>query len=133
MFKVVISDPKGKSYQKEIPDNEEKNFYGLKIGQTFRGEIMGLTGYEFKITGGTDKDGFPMRSDIHTGTRKRILVANGPGFRPTRDGLRRRKTIRGNTISNEIMQINTIVIKSGNKSLEDIFNPAEEPKEEAQE
>ena len=64
-FKIVISDPKkGKSLQRELKDDAAKGLVGKKIGDTFKGELIDLPGYEFKITGGSDKAGFPMRWDV---------------------------------------------------------------------
>lgn len=123
MFKIVISDPDtGKAYQLELKENKE-TLIGKKIGETFRGEILGLSGYELMITGGTDKDGFPMRKDVHLQGRKRVLLSSPPGFNPVDHGQRRRKTVHGNTISDRILQINTKVVKKGPKTLEEILNP----------
>jgi len=60
-----------------------------------------LSGYTLKLTGGTDKDGFPIRPDLPGPARRKILVAGGVGFRPTHDGERRRKSMRGREISSE--------------------------------
>lgn len=121
-FKVVISDPKtGVAKQVEISGAQAENLIGLRIGDTIEPSALGLDlgrifGTEIKgkvrikITGGTDKDGFPMRPDVHGPRRVRILVSRGPGFRPEKKGERRKKTVRGNTISPEIAQINTIIV-----------------------
>ena len=89
---------------------------------------MGLDGYELQITGGSDKEGFPMRNDIKGISRKKIVVTKGIGFH-ARKGLRRRKLIRGNTISTETAQINFKVVKAGHKHLAEIFPKKEEAKE----
>ncbi len=61
-FKLVVSDPKSrKSYQKEVSG---EGILGKKIGDKFSGAAAGLEGYELQITGGSDKDGFPMRKDV---------------------------------------------------------------------
>jgi small subunit ribosomal protein S6e len=121
-MKIVISNPKtGKSFQKEISKEEEEKLYGKKIGENINGEIFGLKGYELQITGGSDKSGFPMRKDVQGSKRMRILLSSPPGFKPKNKGERRRKSIRGNTISSEIAQVNMKVIKEGEKNLEEIF------------
>lgn len=129
VFKFVISD-KGKSYQLEVDQAKCESIIGLKIGDRFNGDIIGLNGYELEITGGTDKDGFPMRKDIEGIGKRRILISKSCGFSGKKrikkkmvkiDGLRRRKTVRGNTISNYISQINCVVVKSGGKSLEELI------------
>lgn len=122
VFKVTISDIKGgKCYQKEFSEEETKGLIGKRIGDTFRGEVLGLTGYELMITGGSDRQGFAMRKDVEGAARKKVLLAKPPGYRPKSEGIRRRKSVRGNTISEAILQINTKVIKAGKKKLETYF------------
>lgn len=124
-FKVVISE-KEKSIQMEVEAAESKKLVGLTLGEEFEGSLLGLQGYKLKITGGSDKNGFPMKKDVSGPRRIRSLLSGGLGYKPSRDGERRRKTIRGNTISDDIVQINTIVIEKGEKSLEEIINAEEE-------
>ncbi len=136
MFKLVVSDPKTKkTYQKEV-SQKESGLLNRKIGDKVKGDFLGLTGYELEITGGSDKQGFPMRQDIQGTARKRVLLTGGSGFHPKLKGERRRKSVRGNTISPEIVQVNTKIVKYGTKKLEQIFGkkeekkPEEKPKEE---
>ena len=125
-FKIVISDPESrKSYQIE---KEAPSLIGLKIGDEFDGSILGLNGYKLKITGGTDKDGFPMHPSIEGMGRRRVLLSRPPCFHPKRKGERRRKTVRGNTISEDIAQINVKVVEKGEKSLEEILGKKKEEK-----
>jgi small subunit ribosomal protein S6e len=125
-MKVVISDPQsGKSYQVELKEAEAKRLIGLKIGEKVDGGILGLVGYELQITGGSDRDGFPMRPDVAGIGRKMILLSNPPGFHPRRRGERRRKYVRGNQISEAIVQVNMKIVKRGEKPLEEIFKPKE--------
>ncbi len=128
-FKFVIAD-KGKCYQIEKDQNECEEIIGLKIGDKFEGSIIGLDGYILEIRGGTDKDGFPMRPDIEGIGKKRILIGKSIGFRGKKrikkklvkiKGLRRRKTVRGNTIGKHIVQINCKVVKYGDKPIEEII------------
>jgi small subunit ribosomal protein S6e len=131
MFKLVVSDPKNKrSYQKEV-EEKSSGLIGRKIGEKVKGDFLGLQGYELEITGGSDKQGFPMRPDVPGTARKRILLTGPPGFHPKRKGERRRKSVRGNTISLDIVQVNVKVVSYGKKSLEEIFGKKEKPKEEA--
>jgi len=129
-FKIVVSDPKSKkAYQKEV-DQTSSGLVGKKIGEQIDGGSLGLSGYKLEITGGSDKDGFPMRKDVEGIGRKKIILASGPGFHPERKGERKRKSIRGNTISADIAQINTKVVSYGQKGLEEIFGVKEKKKEE---
>jgi small subunit ribosomal protein S6e len=130
-FKFVVSDPETKkAYQIEIDQNRAMNIIGKKIGDEFDASFLGLNGYILKITGGTDKDGFPMHPAVKGPGRKRTLLSQPPGFHPKLKGQRKRKTVRGNTISLDIVQINCKVVKKGEKSLEDILGKKEEKKEE---
>ena len=83
-FKIVISDPKTrKAYQKEV-DETHSGLAGKKLGDMVSGSSLGLVGYELEITGGSDKQGFPMRRDVEGTVRKKILIALPPGFHPLR-------------------------------------------------
>jgi len=64
-----------------------------------------------QITGGSDKDGFPMRRNVHGGVRRKIILSGGTGFNPQKEGERRRKTVRGNVITEEIVQINLKIVE----------------------
>jgi len=120
--KVVVSDPEtGRAYNIELNEEKAKIFIGKRIGDTVDASPMGLKGYELLITGGSDKDGFPMRKDIHGRVRKRVLLSSPPGYRPKRKGVRRRKMVRGNEITPEIVQINTKIVKKGKKSIEELL------------
>ena len=120
-MRLVIGTKSGKTYQIVLSEEQARNLVGLKIGDRFKGELVGLPGYEFEIRGGTDKDGFPMRGDLQGTIRKRLLLAQGPGYRPKEKGVRRRKMIRGNTVDLDIAQLNVKVVKEGKKSLEEIL------------
>lgn len=119
-FKLVISEGK-ESHQIEVPAAESKQIIGLKIGEEFDASNIGLSGYTLKITGGSDKNGFPMKKDVDGPRRIKSLLSGGTGYKPKRDGQRRRKTVRGNTISNDIVQISTIVAKKGKKSIDELL------------
>jgi len=100
VFKFVISDKK-KSYQVE-KDQKDAPVIGRQMGDTIDGSFLGMDGYELTITGGSDKDGFPMRKDIEGQLRKRFLITKGVGFHTKVGGLRKRKMLRGNTIADDI-------------------------------
>lgn len=129
-FKLVISDKK-QSYQIE-KDQSDCPLLGKKIGESFGADFLGLAGYELTITGGSDKDGFPMRKDIEGMTRKGIVLKPGIGFHGVK-GSRRRKTLRGNTISTDIVQINCKVSKQGTEPLDKLLGKKEEPAEKKDE
>ena len=72
-----------------------------------------------QITGGSDKDGFPIRPNVHGGVRRRVILGGGVGFNPKREGQRRRKTVRGNVITDEITQVNMKIIEKPKKAKEE--------------
>lgn len=149
---VAIGNPgTKKTYKVELDQAGAQLLFGKKIGQEFSGETVGLDGYKLKVTGGSDLSGFPMRKDIEGSGKKRVLLNVGShGFRKrryhsipkgegakkklkeTRKGERRRKSIRGNTISDAIRQVNCVVTKAGKATPEKLLGlEAEEtPKEE---
>jgi len=144
-FKIVISDPKTRKawqVEKDVP-----SLTGKKIGEKFDGSLIGLSGFTLQITGGSDKDGFPMRPDLGGFARKKALLTKGIGFRGTKKirkvkykvkGMRKRKYIRGNTVSTDIIQVNCKVVEGegdipmilGIQPKEKKEEAKEEPKEE---
>lgn len=117
-LKVVIGAKEGKSYQKELKGNEADVLHNLRIGDKISGDALGFTGYEFMITGGSDKAGFPMRKGIQE-PRKKILTGKGVGFSGEKrnggrqKGLQKRRTVCGERITKAISQINLKIIKEG--------------------
>lgn len=99
-----------KAWQLVLDEERARTFIGLKIGDKVDAGIIGLKG-ELLITGGSDSSGFPMRPDIHGGVKVKVLLSGPPGYKPKRRGERRRKTVRGNTITADIVQINVKWIK----------------------
>ena len=116
-FKVVIGTKEGKCVQKDIQEPEAKLFLGRKIGDAISGDNIGLAGYEFQITGGSDYCGFPMRKDVEGFARKKILAVEGIGLKKKAKGIRVRKTVCGNTIHPKISQVNLKVTKEGKEPL----------------
>jgi len=122
-FKIQISE-KGKTYSFST---EDESLVGKKLGEEIKGEEVKpeLAGYTLKLTGASDKSGFPSLEQVEGTGKKRILLNRGKGQRAKGKGLILRKTIRGNTISTEMVQINLNVIKKGHKPLEELFPKAE--------
>jgi small subunit ribosomal protein S6e len=119
-FKAIIADVKnGKSYQTMVSGQHANRLMGMKIGDEFDGLFVSLPGYKMKITGGSDKDGFPMRNDLPGQQRKKVVLSGGVGFHPKNEGQRRRKYVRGNTISADIVQINLTVTSYGPRPIEE--------------
>jgi len=135
-FRVIVSDVQtGKAYQVEVSDASANTFMGKTIGSEVDGGTVGLPGYTLKITGGSDNGGFPMRRTLPGSKRRKVLVTGGRGFHPDEEGLRKRRSIRGNEISGDIAQINTAVSKYGSSSVASLLGdePPEEVVEEVEE
>jgi small subunit ribosomal protein S6e len=130
VFKFVVSDKDGRAYQIEKDQNDCQTIIGKKISDRFDADFLGLKGYALQITGGSDKDGFPMRRDIEGSVKKAVLLTYGVGMRNKKKGLRKRKTVRGNRITKDIVQINCKVVKQGEKSLSELLGKKGEKPEE---
>lgn len=129
-MKLNIADTKeGKTYNLEVTEEKQGMIIGKKVGDTLNGNDFGYSGYEFRITGGSDKQGFPMRPKLPGAERRKMLLSGGQGFSPKRKGERAKKSVRGNTISNEIIQVNCTITKHGSKPLVE-EKKEEEPKTE---
>jgi len=128
----IISNPmEGTSQRVEIEDAQLRSLVGTRIGQTIDGSIAGLQGYKLKFTGGTDKDGIPMRPDVHGSAKARIVLSGGVGYKPNKKGEKKRKVVRGNTISPEIAFLNFSIAetpKKRKKKVESASEPEETPK-----
>ena len=128
-FKIVISDKNGKAYQKELAPKESEALLGVKIGQKIQGSTIGFEGYEFELKGGSDASGFPMRKGLHASTVVPLLLAGGTGYHPQKKGTRDRKRVRGERVTEDMVQLNVKVSKPGSKALEEYFAKQEAPAE----
>jgi len=118
-FKVIVSDPDaGTSKIIELDETRAAPFIGRKIGEAVDGAVVDLPAHKLQITGGSDRDGVPMRANVHGGVRRNVVLSGGVGFKPQDKGERRRKTVRGNIITAEIVQINTKIIEKPKKPVE---------------
>ena len=125
-FKAVISDPKdGMSYQTPVSGHHANSLIGKRIGDVVDGIFVGLPGYKLEITGGSDKDGFPMRKDLPGPRRKKLLMSKSIGFNALEGGLRRRKNVRGNTIAPDTLQVNFKISQHGMKPVSEILKKEE--------
>ena len=123
-MQITIGTDDGQTFQTEI--EESAKLVGKEIGDEFDGGIVGLSGYTLKITGGSDRSGFPMRETIEGSERERVLIEEGSGIDVSEDGVRERKSVRGKRVSDEIQQLNTRVVEEGSKSVEELLGEDEE-------
>jgi small subunit ribosomal protein S6e len=110
-FKLVISDTKGKSISQELKDKSAQPLLGSKIGDIIDSSVVGISAGKIRITGGSDKSGTPMRQDVHGGVKKYILLSRGVGMQDIKEGNRLRKLVRGNMITEEIYQLNCLLVE----------------------
>jgi len=112
---------------------EAESLIGKKLGDSVSGEELGsqFAGYEFQITGASDRSGFPALAQVEGAGVRRVLLTKGKGMRTKGKGLRLKKSIHGNTIDSWIVQINIKVTKAGPKSIAAILGKEEKPKEAA--
>jgi small subunit ribosomal protein S6e len=118
-FKVIVSDPEtGTSKVVELEEARAVPFIGRKIRETMDGAVVDLPGHKLQIMGGSDKDGVPMRPSVHGGVRRKVVLSGGVGFNAKKGGERKRKAVRGNVITDDIVQINTKIIEKPKKAKE---------------
>jgi len=116
-FKVIVSDPaERKSKVVELEGARAVPLIGRRLGDTVDGSVVGMSGMKLQIRGGSDKDGFPMRPNIHGGVRVNVILSKSVGFHPKHEGERQRKTLRGNVITEEIVQVNMKVLEKPKKA-----------------
>ena len=118
-FQLIVSDPNSRtSKAASLEGTKAQALVGKSIGEEIDGKLLGLGNVKLRITGGTDKDGVPMRFDIQGAARKRAMLSGGVGYRPQVDGERQRRLVRGRTVSEETMQVNSVIV-SGTATVPD--------------
>ena len=97
-----------------------REFYDKRMNQEVVGDVLGdeFKGYIFKISGGNDKQGFPMKQGIMTAKRVRLLLKKGSScYRQRRKGERKRKSVRGCIVSADIQVLNLVIVRKGEGEL----------------
>lgn len=132
-FKINISTKEGKTYKLEVGGD---SLVDKELHDKIDGKLVSpdLEGYEFEITGASDKAGFTALKNVEGVGLRKVFLKYGKGFkkRPKLEGkkkrsnispkgLKLRKTVRGKVISQDIVQINLKVLKEGSKKLSEVF------------
>lgn len=103
-----------------MDDHKLRHFYDKRMGAEITADHLGdeWKGYIFKIAGGNDKQGFPMKQGVLTNTRVRLLLKKGHScYRPRRTGERKRKSVRGCIVDQNLSALALIVVKKGEKDI----------------
>jgi len=131
-FKVVVADPDaGETYQRDVDGQDANRFLGRSLGEEVDGGAVGLDGFTLEITGGSDETGRPMRADVPGTSLKEILLDGGVGFEPTTGGERKRVTVRGAEIDDDIAQVN-VAVTDGEGDVAAAFGEGDEADEDAE-
>lgn len=121
-MKLNISFP-ATGCQKLIEVDDEKKlrcFYEKRMAQEVSAESLGeeWKGYVVRISGGNDKQGFPMKQGILTNSRVRLLLSAGHScYRPRRNGERRRKSVRGCIVDANLSVLSLVIVKKGEQEI----------------
>jgi small subunit ribosomal protein S6e len=126
-MKLNISYPVTGLQKAIVVDDDKKliGFFGKRMGTEVNADDLGdeFKGYVFKITGGNDKDGFPMKQGILMAGRTRILMSEGHScYRARRTGERKRKSIRGCIVGHDLSVLAVAIVKVGEKPIEGLTN-----------
>merc|ERR1719482_1032630 len=116
--------------QKTIDVEDEKilrNFYDQRIAAEIDGDSMGedFAGYIFRITGGNDKQGFPMKQGVLKQKRVRLLLSEGAScYRARKKGERKRRSVRGCIVGPDMSIVNLTIVKMGDQVIEGLTDDA---------
>jgi len=122
-FTVAVADPEtGTTYQVDVDGQDANRFIGKELGDTVDGSAVGLSGYTLALTGGSDDAGRPMRGDVRGSDLTELLLDGGVGYEPTRDGERKRVTVRGREVGDETRQINARIAARGDGDVDELLS-----------
>jgi len=103
-----------------VDDHKLRLFYEKRIGAEVEADQLGdeFKGYILRIAGGNDKQGFPMKQGVLTNTRVRLLLKKGHScYRPRRTGERKRKSVRGCIVDQNLSALALIVVRKGEQEV----------------
>jgi small subunit ribosomal protein S6e len=121
-MKLNVSYP-ATGCQKLIEVDDEKklrHFYEKRISAEVNADPLGdeWKGYVFRISGGNDKQGFPMKQGVLTNGRVRLLLSAGHScYRPRRSGERKRKSVRGCIVDANLSVLSLVIVKKGEQEI----------------
>ena len=103
-----------------VDDHKLRMFYEKRMGAEVEADLLGdeWKGYVVRITGGNDKQGFPMKQGVLTNGRVRLLLSKGHScYRPRRDGERKRKSVRGCIVDANLSVLSLIIVRKGEQEI----------------
>jgi len=121
-MKLNIANP-ATGCQKLIEFDDERQlraFYDKRISAEVPGDSLGdeYKGYVFRVSGGNDKQGFPMKQGVLRNDRVRLLLSKGHScYRPRRTGERKRKSVRGCIVGNDLAVLSVVIVKQGEQQI----------------
>merc|ERR1712222_233119 len=95
-------------------------FFDKRMATEVSGDSLGdeFKGYVFRVTGGNDKQGFPMKQGVLLPHRVRLLMSKGHScYRPRRTGERKRKSVRGCIVGSDLAVLSLVVVKQGEQEI----------------
>jgi small subunit ribosomal protein S6e len=101
-------------------DRKLRHFYDKRISHEVEGDCLGddFKGYVFRITGGNDKQGFPMKQGVLSQNRVRLLLQKGAScYRQRKRGERKRKSVRGCIVSADLSVLSLVIVKKGENEI----------------
>lgn len=126
-MKLNISNP-ATGAQKLIDIEDDKRlrpFFDKRISQEVDASVLGneWKGYVLRISGGNDKQGFPMKQGILTNNRVRLLMRRGMScYRERRSGERRRKSVKGCVVDSNLSVLALVIVKKGEQEIDGLTN-----------
>merc|ERR1719168_308656 len=96
-------------------------FFDKRMAAEVSGDTLGdqFKGYVFRISGGNDRQGFPMKQGILCNHRVRLLFKKGMScFRERRKGCRKRKSVRGCIVGPDLATLSLVLLKKGAEEIE---------------
>merc|ERR1711959_145981 len=117
--------------QKSIEIDDDKKllpFFDKRISAEVALDSIGdeFKGYRARISGGNDKQGFPMLQGVLTPERVRLLLRKGSKcYRQRRTGEMKRKSVRGCIVSQDLSVLNLVVVRKGEGEIEGLTGEAD--------